>query len=147
MNRHKDGFEKIERSKQCLYGPRKLLLCGFSAPAQAKFKELLALLDLNELPLIWAAEAEAEKLLGELFAKADGSGEGKGSELPRAIVAAGIAQQKLHLLMNGCRQAGMRKSLWAVLTPTSEKWPLSQLLTALAAEAKAMAEKRTKQRG
>ena len=144
MTPHKDGFEKIERSQHCLYGARKLLLCGFSASTQAKFKSLLDMLGLKELPLIWAARTESEKLLCELFSQADGSGEGKESDLPRAIIAAGIEQQELHLLTNGCRQAGMQKSLWAVLTPTSENWPLSQLLAALAAEAKAMAEKKGK---
>lgn len=145
MTQHKDGFEKIEHSRQCLYGVRKLLLCGFSASAQAKFKSLLNRLGLKDLPLIWAAGTESDKLLCTLFSQADGSGEGKNSDLPRAIIAAGIEQQELHLLMNGCRQAGMQKSLWAVLTPTSENWSLSQLLVALAAEAKAMAAKKRKQ--
>ena len=139
MTQHKDDFEKIERSQQCLHGGRKLLICGFSLSAQTKFKNLLVMLGLEELPLIWATRVEAGKLLCELFSLADGSGEGKDSDLPRAIIAAGIEQQELHLLMNGCRQAGMQKSLWAVLTPTSENWPLSQLLDALAAEARAMA--------
>ena len=142
MTQHEDGFEKIERSNQCLFGPRKLLLCGFPASSQAKFKSLLGMLDLKELPLIWAAQGDAEKLLCDLFSQADGSGEGRGSELPRAIIAAGIEQQELHLLMNGCRQAGMQSSLWAVLTPTSESWTLSQLLAALAAESQAMASRK-----
>lgn len=139
MVQHRDDFEKIERSRQCLYGVRKLLLCGFSTSEQAKFITLLDMLGLKELPLIWASGEEAEKLLCELFSQTDGSGEGLDSDLPRAIIAAGIEQQELHLLMNGCRKAGMQKPLWAVLTPTSENWRLSQLLTALAAEAKAMA--------
>jgi len=142
---HRDGFEKIERSKQCLYGPRKLLLCGFSASAQTKFKSLLGMLGLEGVPLVWATRDEAEQLVKELFSHADGSGAGKDSRLPRAIIAGGIAQQELHRLMSGCRQGGMQKSLWAVLTPTSEDWTLSRLLAALAAEAKAMAGKKKKE--
>ena len=141
---HREGFEKIERSKQCLYGPRKLLLCGFSASAQNKFKSLLGILGLEGVPLVWVTRDEAEKLMKELFSQVHGSGAGKDSGLPRAIIAGGITQQELHRLMSGCRQGGMQQSLWAALTPTSEDWTLSQLLAALVAEAKAMAGKKRK---
>ncbi|MBI5895900.1 MAG: DUF3783 domain-containing protein, partial [Desulfobacterales bacterium] len=43
-------------------------------------------------------------------------------------------------LMSGCRQAGMRQALWAALTPTSESWPLGQLLKELSTERAALAK-------
>ena len=133
------SFEKIGRSDKCLYGPRKLLLCGFPIDAQSKFKMLLDMLGLKSIPLVWTGEQDSETRLAELMQRADGSGEGIPSELPRAIILAGVAENELHRLMSGCRQAGMQKSLWATLTPTSEGWTLGALLTELAAENRAMA--------
>jgi hypothetical protein len=37
-----DGtFEKVQHSDNRMYGPPKLLICGFPAPAQPKFKAVL----------------------------------------------------------------------------------------------------------
>jgi hypothetical protein len=46
--------------------------------------------------------------------------------------------------MTLCRKTGMQQSLWAALTPTSETWPLGQLLSELQAERKALSERRKK---
>jgi hypothetical protein len=46
--------------------------------------------------------------------------------------------------MTLCRKTGMQSSLWAALTPTSETWPLAQLLAELQAERKALAGRRNK---
>jgi len=37
-------FEKVSRTDQPLYGPRKLLLCGFSQSVQPNFNTLLELI-------------------------------------------------------------------------------------------------------
>ncbi len=135
------GFEKIKRSDAILYGPRKLLLCGFPPAAQPKFKSLLGMLGITRLPLAWINADQSREFISELMALDDGAGEGRSSTLPRAIIVAGIQEKELHTLMSGCRKAGMKKALWAVLTPTSEKWGLQQLLSELAAEREALSKK------
>lgn len=142
MTKSKEGFDKLENNQDCLYGPRKLILCGFSGEAQTKFKSLLNGLGLVDIPLVWAGSEQQDIMIEDIMKMADGSGEAMDSHLPRAIIAAGIQQRELHTLMGGCRQASMQPSLWAVLTSTSEKWPLIQLLSALAEESKAMAKAR-----
>lgn len=137
-------FEKIGRSEKCLYGPRKLVLCGFATAAQSKFKTLLGMIGMTNLPMVWANENDGEVLLRELMEKPEGSGEGIDSKLPRAVIVAGIEENELHRLMSGCRQAGMQKSLWATLTPTSETWPLKTLLDELTAENRAMSRQNKK---
>lgn len=132
------SFEKIGETNKCLYGPRKLLLCGFPVAAQSKFKALLGMIELTNLPMVWANENDGATQLGQLMGKPDGSGEGVDSGLPRAIIVAGVEENELHRLMSGCRQAGMQKPLWATLTPTSETWALQALLDELAAENRAM---------
>ena len=136
------GFQKVSRTDSPLYGPRKLLLCGFAAEAQAKFKRLLRMIGISELPLVWLCEEQADLSLGELVKLDDGTGSGRSSRLPRAVIISGILQVELHLLVSGFRQSGLKQVLWATLTPTSETWTLQNLLAELAAEHKAMQARR-----
>ena len=135
-------FQKVTQSDNLLYGPRKLLLCGFPAGAQSKFIRLLKMIGLSEMPMVWVTEDQADNRLADLVQLEDGSGAGASSELPRAIIMSGISQMELHLLMSGCRKSGMRQPLWATLTPTSETWSIQNLLKELAAEHEAMKKHR-----
>jgi uncharacterized protein DUF3783 len=135
------GFEKVTTSDQLLYGPRKLLLCGFQAEAQPKFETVLAMVSLQEVPKAWVSEEQSDEVVSALLGLADNSGVGISSKLPRAIVVAGISQNELIKLMTVCKQAGMKHALWATLTPTSETWTIRHLLAELSAERKAMADK------
>ena len=136
------AFEKVSSTDKPLYGPRKLLLCGFSQSVQPKFNTLLELLGLSAIPKVWVTEAQAGTLINKLLEFEDGTGWGVSSELPRAIIMAGITQKELHQLMTGCRQSKMKQTLWATLTPTSENWTIQNLLTELAAEHKAMQDRK-----
>ena len=140
------GFEKLSRSDNPLYGPRKLLLCGFEAEAQAKFAKLMALLNLTDLPLIWVGADQAGMSLAALLELPDNSGGGLSSSLPRAVIMSGITETELYRLMGGCKKAGMQAALWAALTPTSQGWTVAQLLRELSAERQAMAALKAKDR-
>ena len=134
-------FEKVSPSEKPLYGPCKLLLCGFSEKVQPNFSKLLEFIELSDTPRVWASDDQAEFRVGELIALEDGSGFGQPSNLPRAIIMAGITHNEMHQLMSGCRQAEMKPPLWATLTPISETWKLEDLLKELAAERAAMQKK------
>jgi len=134
-------FEKVTTSDKPLFGPRKLLLCGFPSGAQSKIGTVLEMVGLREVPTIWVLEDQGGMAISELFQLPDNSGESVSSNLPRAIVVAGISQNELISLMTVCRKAGMMNALWATLTPTSENWTIQQLLAELAAERKAMTKK------
>jgi hypothetical protein len=131
-------FEKLTRTDALLYGPRKLLLCGFAAAAQPKFKLVLETAGLAEMSLVWVSEEQKTLTLSELIKLPSDTGFGTGSQLPRAVIVAGITQKQLHGLMTVCRASGMQQALWAALTPTSQTWTLQMLLTELQAEQKAM---------
>jgi hypothetical protein len=135
-------FEKVSRTDQPLYGPRKLLLCGFSQSVQSNFNKLLELIGLSEIPKVWITENQADIQIGELVKLRDNAGFGVSSELPRAIIMAGITQNEMHRLMNGCRQSKMKQTLWATLTPTSETWTIQSLLGELAAEHREMQKRK-----
>lgn len=138
------GFTKVTRGDALLYGPRKLLLCGFSAEAQEKFKSVLTMANMVDVPVVWAGAGEAGARLGELMALAGGHGSGNGSPLPRAVIMAGIQEKELHSLMGVCKKVGMKNALWAALTPTSENWTLKDLLTELSAERRRLEKNRSK---
>ena len=134
-------FEKISRSDKPLYGPRKLLLCGFTADIQPKFGAVLEMAGLADIPKVWVKPEQAHHRLSDLLDLQDETGRGTDSALPRAIIVSGITEKSLHRLMTVCRKSGMKQALWAVLTPTSETWTMQALLNELANERKAM-EKR-----
>jgi hypothetical protein len=137
-----DGFQKVDQSDNLLYGPRKLLLCGFTADVQPKFITLLDMIGLAAIPLVWVTEDQADIQVGDLAQLETGTGSGASSGLPRAIIMSGISQNELHTLMAGCRKSGMQQPLWATLTPTSETWLIQNLLKELAAEHEAMKKRR-----
>ena len=135
-------FEKVSPNDKPLYGPRKLLLCGFSQNVQPNFNELLKLIGLSEIPKVWVTGSQGEIRVGELVKFQDNTGFGVSSELPRAIIMAGITQSEMHGLMSGCRKAKMKQTLWATLTPTSETWTINSLLSELAAEHETMQQRK-----
>ncbi len=57
------GFEKVSPSDKPMYGPRKLLICGFSADIQPHVVKLLEILKLSEIPRIWVTEEHAGSLI------------------------------------------------------------------------------------
>ncbi|MCU0563686.1 MAG: DUF3783 domain-containing protein [Desulfobacterales bacterium] len=131
-------FEKVTRTEKSLYGPRRLLLCGFGAEARQKFEGLLGMVGLTDVPRVWVATEQATARLSELLLLEDGSGTEAASALPRAVIVAGITEAQLIGLMTACKKTGMQPALWAVLTPVSESWTVGQLLAELAREREAM---------
>jgi hypothetical protein len=134
-----DGtFEKVRHSDNPMYGRPKLLLCGFAISAQPKFRSILEMAGLRDIPVVWATAAVAEKPLSALLDLPNNSGAGEDSRLPRAIIVSGITENQLHALMTLCRKSGMQNALWAALTPTSETWTIQRLLSELQAERRAL---------
>jgi len=136
------GFEKVMASDEPMYGPRKLLICGFSSEIQPHVAKLLEVLKLSDIPRIWVTAEHAGSPISDVLALEDNTGWGVTSELPRSIIMCGLTQNELHLLMSGSREAGMKPPLWATLTPTSEAWTVQDLLKELMAEHQAMHQKK-----
>jgi len=138
----KGSFKKIEESDKCLHGPRILLLTGFAAGVQDRFQALIQTLGVPDVAVVWATEKQSETIIDELAQLPDGSGAGRSSSLPRAIIVGGVTEKELQRLIAGCSKAGLKQVLWATLTPTSVTWPLLQLLDELAAEHAALSRKK-----
>jgi hypothetical protein len=140
-------FEKLDPSEQPLYGPRRLILCGFDAAARSDFEKLIRVAEIGTLDCHWAGEIEGHIELKTLFKQPLNESQDPGpmpktTAHPRSIVAGGLKQTEFHRLMNLSREVGMPATLWAVLTPVSETWTLNALLGELAAERAAMEARR-----
>lgn len=141
---HDTTFERVSQTDAPMYGPRKLLLCGFSASAQQKLRTVLEMAGLADVPTVWLNRDHAATRVSELAQLPDKTGWEISSDLPRGIIVSGIREKDLHRLMTLCRKTGMKNALWAALTPTSETWTLEQLLNELSAERKAMGKGKKK---
>lgn len=131
-------FSRVTRSSRPLYGPRRLLICGFTSEGQSALDKVITTSAIAELPAVYAASADLEDSLSNLMSRPPESGRDAPSRMPAAIIMAGITENELHQLIASYRQAGLPSPLWATLTPTSENWSLRQLLTELSREREAL---------
>jgi hypothetical protein len=141
------SFSPVSETSQALYGPRKLLICGFTAEGQAFLDDVITASKITDLPLIYAITSDLEIFLADILAYPKNTGRGDASRMPAAIIMAGITEKELHQLMSSYRYAGLPNPLWATLTPTSENWTLRQLLKELAAEKEALAKQPSGKKG
>jgi len=122
------GFSKIGGSaKKRLYGPRAVLICGYTAAEQDVLLGMMERFRFADLPALFAMAADADRAVGEILASPPGHGRGVDSPLPRAIVLSGVTEKELQN--------------WATLTPISQAWELFDLLTELDMERLALSSK------
>ncbi len=140
-------FHKMTASKQRMYGPKGLVVCGFPPAEHAPLADALGQIGFDDRPFIFAGEKDLARTLKEVFSSKDRSGMGHSSTLHRAIIMSGFLQSEVHTLMTAFRQAGLPRQLWATLTPVSESWTLAALLAELAEEDRAMQVKRQEKDG
>jgi len=133
-----DGdFEAVGTSDERMFGPRKIIVCGFSVDDQKAFREMTAGAGTASMPMVFAGTRDAATTLGELVEMPEGTGYGLASELERAVILSGLTEKELHGIMAGYRSLDLPGPLWATLTESSVDWPLSELLKELAAEREA----------
>ena len=129
---------KVSQSEEPMHGPRKLLVCGYSAPEQDAFCEMMEHEGLEDVDILFGIPADGECTMSELFCQESRCKMGEPGKMPRAVIMGGISEKELHRIMSGWRELGLPRQLWAVLTPNSEKWTLRQLITELQRELKEM---------
>lgn len=131
-------FSKLASDETPLYGPPKFLLCGFAREAARRFAAVAAAAGLATVPKVWVETGQATSTLAVLLRLPDGTGAGRPSHLPRAVIVSGIPQAGLARLLTRWRRAGGKGVLWAVLTPVSETWTVERLLAELEREHRAL---------
>lgn len=134
----KGEFQKVGKSEERMYGPWKLLVCGYPVEHQGPFLSILEDLSFMNLPVVFVTDEDLQLSLEILFNRGDKEGFGEGSNMTRAVIMSGFTHNDLHKLISAYRQHQLPEQLWATLTPTSEKWPIAVLLEELSKEAQAM---------
>ena len=135
-------FQKVGKTDKTLYGPRAALVCGFSSEEQKALMAFMAGIELTDISVVFAAEADSQALLKDLVTRPDQSGRDTDSVLERAIILSGITEEELHRTLSTYRKLELPRPLWATLTPYSESWPLSTLLEELQKERMATKKKK-----
>ena len=134
----KGTFKRVGKSKKRMYGPRRILVCGYPPGEQSSLLCLLEQNGFKDLPVIFVAEGDTSKTLKEMLGLEDKAGLGERSDMRRAIIMSGFTQKELYRLMAIYRLSEFPTPLWASLTPISETWSISHLLNELATESEAM---------
>jgi len=70
----KGTFKKLGESTKPMYGPRALLVCGFTPLEQEKVMKLLNNIQFADISVTFATAEDADQHLDELFTRPDQSG-------------------------------------------------------------------------
>jgi len=117
MKQKEGTFQRVEKTAEKMYGPRKLLVCGYLAKEQETFMTCVKETDLNDLPVVFIGEDEGDKLISEMLTWDNGHGTGEDSSLGRAVIMSGFFKEELHRLMKNYRESGMPGQLSGQRSP------------------------------
>ena len=140
--KHNGTMRKVGQSSKRMFGPRKLLVCGYPETQQQALLSLLKRGGLNSVPVIFATNNDIQRTLKEILESDDRHGQGEDSDMKRAVIMSGFSQKELHTLMAAYRKSKLPIQHWATLTPISESWVVTDLLDELEAESKAIKKQR-----
>ena len=131
-------FKKVGESAEPMYGPRAILVCGFTPSEQKTMIKLLDTIQLTDVPVIFATGANTEICLCELLTLPNQTGRNTDCDIERTVVLSGMTERELQQILSNYKDTGLSRPLWATLTPFSENWALSTLLEELKKERIAM---------
>ncbi|MCD6187915.1 MAG: DUF3783 domain-containing protein [Desulfuromusa sp.] len=140
--KHQGTMRKVGQSSKRMFGPRKLLVCGYPETQQQALLSLLKKCRLSSVPVIFATNSDIQRPLKEILESDDRHGQGEASDMKRAVIMSGFTQKELHTLMAAYRKFKLPIQHWATLTPISESWAVTDLLDELEAEAEAIKKQR-----
>lgn len=132
------GFKQVGESSNRLYGPRCLLVCGYTIEEREAIQRFFAETTVDQIPVVFSTAADRTVLVKELTKRGHRSGADQACALERAIIMCGVTEKELHELMARYKTTGLPRPLWATLTPTSETWTIEALVAELASEHRQM---------
>jgi len=130
----KGTFKEVGESDEPMYGPKAILVCGFTPSEQKTMMNLLETIQLTDVPVIFAKDTDNGICLGELLTLPNQYGRNMDCNIERAVVLSGITEKEFHQILTNYKTTKLPRPLWASLTPFSENWTLSSLLKELKKE-------------
>jgi len=121
-------------SKKRMYGPRCMLICGFSADERRTILNMTKNKKFKNIPVIFTGNEDRLELMENIVIREHQAGLDDECGLERAIIMSGLTEKELHQTMAAYKKLKLPKPLWATLTPTSEKWTVEALVAELTNE-------------
>lgn len=128
------SFKAVGETDQRMYGPRSILVCGFSIGERKIVFNVFQDLKFKDLPVVYTGDGDRKKLMKEILGRAHKSGVAETCNLAPAIIMSGLTEKELHKTMAACKRRKLPPILWATLTPTSENWTVEALVSELMTE-------------
>jgi uncharacterized protein DUF3783 len=124
----------VGESKKRMYGPRCLLVCGFSPDQRMTILNMTKNKKLKNMPVVFTTGKDRFELVENMVIREHQIGLDSACELEHTIIMSGLTEKELHQTMAAYKKLKLPKPLWATLTPTSEKWTVEALVNELANE-------------
>ena len=134
-------FNKVGKTKKKLFGPRAMLICGYTPEEQESLMQFLNTIQMTDVPVIFAATDQKNARLITLLSQPHQTGRDLPSGMERTIILSGITEKELHKTLSSYRETNLSRPFWATLTPISQNWPLADLIAELKKERTAMEKK------
>ena len=128
------SFKKVGGSRQKMFGPRGILVCGFSTDLRKAILEIFEDKKFKKITVIFTGENDGDALVKNMFSRDHQAGMAENCSLTPAIVMSGLTEQELHYTMAAYKKTGLPRPLWATLTPTSQNWTVAALVDELNTE-------------
>ncbi len=128
------SLKVVGESQKRMYGPRGILVCGFSADERKTIVKMFSDKKFKKLPVIFTTPDDQNALMKDMITRDHQTGMEGECELDPAIIMSGLTEKELHRTMSAYKKLKMTKPLWATLTPTSENWTVAALISELTSE-------------
>lgn len=138
------GFKKVGASEERMYGPCKIVVCGYSPGQHDPLLAFFRAKGFEQFHVVFVPGREEGNLVKDFISRPHLYGYQEDPGTRKAIVISGFTEKELHALLAAFREEGIPRPLLAALTPTSETWPVRVLLRELSREAEEMKRLRQK---
>ncbi len=128
------SLKVVGESKERMYGPRGILVCGFSSDERKTIVKMFNDKKFKNLPVIFTTKEDRTELMKDMVKRSHQSGLEDECGLDRAIIMSGLTEKGLHRTMSVYKKLKLPKPLWATLTPSSENWTVEALISELNSE-------------
>ena len=125
------SLKVVGESREKMYGPRSLLICGFSSDERKTILKIFKNKKFKNLPIVYTTSEDRLERMKNMVMRDHASGLDSECGLERAIIMSGLTEKELHLTMSAYKKMKLPKPLWATLTPTSQNWTVEALISEL----------------
>lgn len=137
-------FESIDQDDAPGIGPAAVLLAGYGPEADAPVVALLTAAGALGHRVLRVTREMLQGTLAMALGDPGGGAALGAAELPRVAILSGLSGRQLHAVIDGWRETGLPRPIWASTTPNNLTFGLRDLLKELLAEQRAMAERAAK---